>query len=167
MAVATRTRDLVYTRLFEAPVERVWKAWTEAEQVMKWWGPTGFTCPVCRMDFREGGVTLVCMRAPAEHGGMNMYNTWTYKRIVPLQRIEYVLHFTDKDGKRVAPGELMLPPGIPLEVPHVLTLKSVDGGTELTLKEEGYTTDEIVEISRMGLGQCMDKMESILTGKRP
>src|SRR5882724_9424216 len=47
-------RDLVITRLFAAPIERVWRAWTDPEYVMRWWGPTGFTSPLCRTDFREG-----------------------------------------------------------------------------------------------------------------
>ena len=69
---------------------------------MQWWGPEGFTCPVAKMDFREGGTSLVCMRAPKEFGGQDMYNTWSYRKIVPLERIEYILNFTDKDGEKIA-----------------------------------------------------------------
>ena len=54
------------TRIFDAPVERVWRAWSDGNQVMRWWGPAGFTSPGAAMEFREGGVSLVCMRAPAE-----------------------------------------------------------------------------------------------------
>ena len=43
-------RDVVITRTFDAPVEQVWKAWTEPEFVMRWWGPTGFTSPSCKMN---------------------------------------------------------------------------------------------------------------------
>jgi uncharacterized protein YndB with AHSA1/START domain len=45
------THNMVVTRSFDAPVEQVWKAWSESEQVKRWWGPTGFTCPVAKMDF--------------------------------------------------------------------------------------------------------------------
>ena len=55
----TKTRDLVVTRIFDAPVEQVWKAWSDPDQVMRWWGPHGFTAPVAKMDFREGGTSLV------------------------------------------------------------------------------------------------------------
>ncbi len=61
--------NMVVTRVFDASVEQVWKAWSDSGQVMRWWGPTGFTAPVARMDFREGGTSLVCMRAPKEFGG--------------------------------------------------------------------------------------------------
>jgi hypothetical protein len=83
---STGKRDLVFTRVFDAPVEQVWKAWTDPEQVKRWWGPDGFSCPFARIDFREGGISLVCMRAPKEFmGGQDMYSTWTYTKIVPLR----------------------------------------------------------------------------------
>jgi uncharacterized protein YndB with AHSA1/START domain len=58
------TRDSIITRLFDAPRELVWKAWTEPERVMHWWGPIGFTSPVSRIDLRVGGKYHSCMRSP-------------------------------------------------------------------------------------------------------
>ncbi len=72
---AVKKRDLIVTRVFDAPVELVWKAWTDPEYVMRWWGPDHFTSPSAKIDFREGGTSLVCMRAPEEFGGQDMYST--------------------------------------------------------------------------------------------
>ena len=153
------TKDLSVTRTFDAPVERVWKQWSESENVMRWWGPKGFTSPLAKMDFREGGVSLVCMRAPKEFGGFDMYNTWTYKKIIPNDRIEFVLNFSDKDGNKLDPAKMGLPPGIPQDVPHIITFKALgDKKTEMTVNEYGYTTDQAVETSKAGLEQCLDKM---------
>ncbi len=153
------TRDLIVTRVFDAPPDRVWKAWSDPQHVMRWWGPTGFTSPSCKMDFRVGGTSLVCMRAPEEFGGQDMYNTWTYRRIEPTKRIEFVLRFSDQDGNTLDPGAMGLPPGIPGEVPHVITFKAVgDNRTEMTIAERGYTSDEARDLSRAGLEQCLDKM---------
>lgn len=110
---SSKKRDLVFTRVFDAPVELVWKAWTDPQHVMQWWGPTGFTSPLANMDVREGGTSLVCMRAPKEFGGQDMYNTWTYTKVVLMREIEYLLHFADKDGNRVDPVTIGLPPGMP------------------------------------------------------
>ena len=74
----TQTFDVVVTRIFDAPVEEVWKAWSDPEYVKRWWGPAGFTSPSAEMDFRVGGASLVCIRAQAEYGGQDMYHTWTY-----------------------------------------------------------------------------------------
>jgi uncharacterized protein YndB with AHSA1/START domain len=157
------TKNMTVTRTFDAPVANVWKHWSDSDKVMKWWGPKGFTSPLAKMDFREGGVSLVCMRAPQEFGGFDMYNTWTYKKIVPHERIEFTLNFADKDGNKLDPSKMGLPPGIPLDVPHVITFKSLgDKKTEMTVTEYGYTTDQAVETSKAGLEQCLDKMAASL-----
>lgn len=162
-SMSQETKNMTVTRTFDAPVASVWKHWSDSDKVMKWWGPKGFTSPLAKMDFREGGVSLVCMRAPQEFGGFDMYNTWTYKKIVPHERIEFTLNFADKDGNKLDPSKMGLPPGIPLDVPHVITFKSLgDEKTEMTVTEYGYTTDEAVQTSKAGLEQCLDKMAESL-----
>jgi uncharacterized protein YndB with AHSA1/START domain len=156
---ATEKRDLVVTCTFDAPVEQVWKAWSDPEYVVQWWGPEGFTSPLAKIDFREGGVSLVCMRSPE---GQDLYNTWTYREIVPMRRIEFVQNFADEDGKKADPVEMGMPPGIPLDVRHVVTFEAKGGDkTEMTVTEYGYTSAQVVEISRTGLEQCLDKMAAI------
>jgi uncharacterized protein YndB with AHSA1/START domain/predicted enzyme related to lactoylglutathione lyase len=154
------TYDVVVTRVLDAPVGQVWKAWTEPEYVMCWWGPTGFTSPAADMDVRAGGTSLVCMRAPAEYGGQDMYNTWTYRTVVLPERLEFDLRFADADGAPL--DEASIPPGVPFEVPHVVTLSPLEGGrTELTVRESGYATAEARDISQVGLEQCLDKMAAL------
>ncbi|AKB78832.1 putative glutathione S-transferase-related transmembrane protein [Methanosarcina horonobensis HB-1 = JCM 15518] len=51
-------QELVITKIFNAPRELVWKAWTDPERVKRWWGPKGFTSPVSEIDFRVGGAYL-------------------------------------------------------------------------------------------------------------
>jgi uncharacterized protein YndB with AHSA1/START domain len=55
------THPMIVTRVFDALQEQVWKAWSVDELVKQWWGPTGFTCPLANMDFREGGISLMGM----------------------------------------------------------------------------------------------------------
>jgi uncharacterized protein YndB with AHSA1/START domain len=153
----TETHDVVVTRALGAPPEQVWKAWTEPGYVLRWWGPTGFTACRADMDVREGGTSLVGMRAPAEYGGFEMYNTWTYRRVDPTGRLEFDLRFTDADGN---PADR--PPGVPDVVPHVVTLDGLDGGrTALTVHESGYASAEARDLSAAGLHQCLDKMAAI------
>lgn len=151
-------------RIFDAPVERVWRAWSEGEEVKQWWGPHGFTTPIAEMDFREGGSSFVCMQAPAAMGNALFCNTWTYSRIVPHERVEYTLHFTDAQRNRVNPADMPgMPKGIPNGVPHVLTFKPLDGNrTEMTLTEYGYTTKEAQAQSSAGLEQVLDKLAARL-----
>lgn len=160
------THDVVITRTFEAPVEEVWRAFSEPERVKRWWGPTGFTAPVAQMDFREGGRSLVAMRAPKEFGGRDFYNTWSYTRIEPHARLEYVFHFTDAEGRRIGPAAAGIPPGVPDEVPHVVTFKRLgDTRTEVTIVERGYLTEQARDLSAMGMSQCFDKMAAIFAAR--
>ena len=115
------TFDVVVTRVLGTPVEEAWKAWSDPAYVTRWWGPTGFTSPSAEMDFRVGGASLVCMRAPAEYGGQDMYHTWTYTTIESHERIGFVSNFADKDGTHLDPAALGMPPGVPHDVPHEIT----------------------------------------------
>jgi uncharacterized protein YndB with AHSA1/START domain len=156
------TFDVVVTRVLDAPVEEVWKAWSDPAYVTQWWGPAGFTSPSAEMDFRVGSTSVVCMRAPAEYGGQDMYNAWSYTRIDPYERIEFVSNFADKDGKHLDPAIMGLPEGIPYSVPHKITFKATcEGGTQMTVTEHGYTTEEARDLSRAGMEQCLDKMAAI------
>jgi uncharacterized protein YndB with AHSA1/START domain len=59
-----RGQELVIMRIFDAPRHLLWKAWTEPERLVRWWGPKGFTAPVSKIDLRVGGAYLNCMRSP-------------------------------------------------------------------------------------------------------
>ena len=156
-------RDLVVTRVFDAPLERAWKAWTEPEQVMQWWGPDGFSSPRAEIDFREGGKSLVCMRAPKELGGQDMYSTWTYTKIVPMESIEYIHNLADKDGTKVDPVKLGMPPDFPQDGRNRVTFKAVGHGkTEMTVTQFEWTVGRMLDLAEAGLKQCLDKMAACL-----
>lgn len=155
-----KIKDLVVTRTFDAPVAEVWKYWVNPEDVKKWWGPIGFTAPLAKMDFREGGTSLVCMSS-AEFG--DFYSTWAYQKIVPMKRIEYIHNLADKDGNKADPVKLGLPADFPQDQRHIVTFKAVGNNkTEMTLMEYGYTSDQMFDLSKTGLGQCLDKMAKAL-----
>jgi len=155
------TRDLVVTRVFAAPVELVWKAWTNPEYVMRWWGPDYFTSPSAKMDFREGGTSLVCMRAPEDFGGQDMYSTWVYQKIVPMERIEFIQNLADKDGNQIDPAQIGMPPEFPRDMRTVVTFKDLGNGkTEMTVTEYNVPTadTELGKNAELGLNQSLDKM---------
>jgi uncharacterized protein YndB with AHSA1/START domain len=158
---SVKKRDLVVTRLFNAPLSLVWKAWSDPEYVMQWWGPEGFTSPLAQLDFREGATSLVCMSSP-EYG--DLYSIWRYEKIVPMQRIEYIHNLADKDGQKVDPVEIGMPPDFPQNQRHTVTFKDVGNGqTEMTVTEYGWTVGQMMEMSKLGLNQCLDKMAAIFT----
>ncbi|KAA9153402.1 SRPBCC domain-containing protein [Microbacterium lushaniae] len=159
------TFDVEFERDFDAPVDRVWRAWTEPSDLRMWWGPDGFTCPRAEADVRVGGRIEVTMQAPAEWGGFQQHSAWTITELDPPGLLRYVFTFTDADGNHIAPAEAGIPPGVPDEGHHVVELTPRrEGGTRLRMVEAGYATAEARDLSRSGLEQCLDKMTAHLDG---
>jgi uncharacterized protein YndB with AHSA1/START domain len=88
---STADREIVSTRVYDAPRELVWKAWTEHAQVKQWWGPNGFTNTIYQMDVRPGGVWRFVMHGP---DGVNHQNKIAYVEVVKRERLVYD-HVTD------------------------------------------------------------------------
>lgn len=88
--------DLVITRVFDAPRELVFKVWAETRHVAQWWGPKGFTNPVCEMDVRAGGALRIHMRAP---DGVVYPMTGVFEEIVAPERLVFVGSALDGNGK--------------------------------------------------------------------
>ena len=154
-------KEVKVTRVYNAPVELVWKTWTNPKLVMRWWGPDRFTCPSAKIDFREGGTTVVSMKAPKAMGEKEWYNIWHYKKIVTLKSIEYVQNFADKDGNKIPPSKAGMPPDFPEDIRTVVTFKKLgENQTEMTVTEYA-DMGQTAEFAKIGLEQCLDKMGSI------
>lgn len=149
------THDVVVTRTFNATPERVWRAWTEDAEVMKWWGPEPWTCPEARMDVREGGASIVCMKSPE---GYEIWMRWDYSKVVPNERIEYTQNLSDRDGKLIEPTSIGMPPEFPRNVVTVVTLVPEGDTTVVTITEHTTTSKALMEGSLKGLEMVMDQM---------
>src|SRR5437867_13412021 len=103
----TRNRnELTIVRVFDAPREAVWKAWTDPEGAKRWWGPEGFTAPFIKIDLRVGGKYLFCMRSP---DGRDCWSTGVYREIVPLQRTVSTDSFADQNVNVVRSSQYRIP----------------------------------------------------------
>jgi uncharacterized protein YndB with AHSA1/START domain len=83
---STSDREIILTRVLNAPRELVWQAWADPKHIVNWWGPRGFTTTIKRMEFRVGGIWEHTMHGP---DGKNYPNKSIFKEIVPLERITY------------------------------------------------------------------------------
>ena len=154
-------KQIEVTRVFGAPVEMVWQVWVDPELVKRWWGPKHFTSPVAKIDFREGGKSIVSMQAPQEMGGMEFYSIWEYVKIIPHKTIEFIQNLADKDGNKTDPVKLGMPADFPMDIRTVVTFRAISGNTtEMTVTEYadmGVTTN----FAQMGLEQSLEKMAAI------
>ncbi len=120
-STGSETERMVVTKIFDAPRELVWKAWTDPKYVMQWWGPKGFTAPVCRIDFRVGGKFLCCMRSP---DGQEFWNAGEYHEIVLHEKIVSSMYFSDSNGNKVQPEH------------YGLEHEAIEGAHDVTLFED-------------------------------
>jgi uncharacterized protein YndB with AHSA1/START domain len=157
-----KKEDLIITRIIDSPLELVWKAWTEPEHVMRWWGPKYYTSPSCKIDLRVGGRYLFCMRAPDDQGGQDSYTAGVYKRIVPMELLEFTQSLADKDGNKIDPVRVGMPPDFPKEIRTVVVFKAKGSMTELTITEYGWTAGQMYVYSLAGMHQSIDKLAEAL-----
>ncbi len=87
--------DLVLTRVFDAPRHLVFKVWTDPEHLAQWWGPHGFTNPVCEVDVRPGGAIRIDMRGP---DGTVYPMTGAYREIVEAELLVFTASALDAEG---------------------------------------------------------------------
>lgn len=106
-------KESAITRVFDAPREKAWKAWTDPEGVKKRWGPKNFTAPHISIDLRVGGAYLYCMRSP---DGKDYWSTGVYREIVPLERLVLTDSFADEKGNVVPASHYGMPGDWPLEL---------------------------------------------------
>ena len=99
MTVRTEGLDVVATRTFDAPRDLVFRAWSDCDRLVHWWGPKGWTLPVCEMDFRVGGSWFYCMAGPKGEQGCGRS---TYDEILTPERIVYRDAFAEADGSPMA-----------------------------------------------------------------
>ena len=158
-------KQVKVSRVFDAPVEDVWKLWTEPEYIMQWWGPDKFTCPLAKINFKEGDTSLVSMKAPGEFGGQTSYSIWTYTKIVHMQSIEFVQNLADENGIKQKPVLLGMPADFPEDVRTTVTFKAIsDDKTEMTVTEYA-DFGQIEYFAKLGLEQSIEKAASIFKAK--
>lgn len=150
------TQDLVLTRVFNAPREKVWEAWTNPEQLKKWWGPKDFTAPEMTSDLRKGGAYLYCVQAP---NGQKIYITGIFKEIKPPEKLIFTGGFADEHGNTV-PGSYYGMDGHERGI-QTVQLEDLDDKTKLTLRQEGLPSEKIAEEDR-SWNQSFDKLAQIL-----
>lgn len=124
-AIADRT--LIVRRRFEAPRERVFRAFTDPTDMAAWLGPKGFTCPECRLDVRVGGAWRACMRSEA---GQDHNVSGVYREIRPPEKLVFTWAWDQPDGSR---GH---------ETVVTLEFKADGAGTELVLRQELFAETE-------------------------
>lgn len=140
-------QELVIERLIDAPVARVFKAWTDARQVQQWWGPRGFTAPVCEIDAKPGGKLRIVMRGP---DGADYPMSGTYRDVEANKRLVFVSVAEDQAGDAL------------LEAFTEVTFEAQGNKTRLTMKTSAVglapVAAEMLKGMEQGWSETLDRM---------
>lgn len=148
---AANAREITIRRVFDAPREQVWKAWTEPEQLSRWWGARGWSAPLgeIRMDVRAGGEFRVLGVRDAD--GARMPTVGVYREVVAPERL--VFAEAVDEGCPESEGAV-----------GTVTLTDLgDGRTEMVFRSTMRTTAENLRNAERGLGEAFDGLARALT----
>lgn len=140
-------RTLVLERVFRAPPEKVFAAWTDPVQLARWWGPEGMFAPDVEMDVRPGGAWRTVM---ANGDGMRLTVSGEYREVSPPDRLVMTWGWHEEDGTRGHETEI------------VVTLEDVPGGTRLRLVQSVFATTEDRDRHGMGWNSSLNDLERAL-----
>ncbi|TAJ24128.1 MAG: polyketide cyclase, partial [Reyranella sp.] len=145
-------RELVLTRLIDAPREKLYRAWTDPELLKQWFAPKPWTTPFVELDVRPGGSGLFVMRSPE---GQDMPNHGTYLEVVPNERLVSTDAFTRAWEPSAKPFMLL-----------IVTFEDEGGKTRYTARVRHWTVEDKEAHEKMGFhegwGICADQLTALV-----
>ena len=149
---ATDGRDLILTRIIDAPREKVFRAWTEPSLLKQWFAPAPFTTPTVETDVRPGGTSLIVMKGP---DGKEFPNRGVYLEVVKDER----LVFTDAFTKAWDPSDKPF-------MTVVLTFEDLGGKTQYTARVRHWSVADRETHEKMGFHQgwpmCAEQLAALV-----
>jgi uncharacterized protein YndB with AHSA1/START domain len=134
-------REFIMERIYDAPRELVFKAFTESSHLARWWAPGEYTVPVCKIDLRPGGIWHYCMESPE---GERHWARSVYREIVVPERIVYTSTFADEKANPIE--------GIPEHL-ATITFGEYEGKTKLTVRIQFESAKDLKTTLELGMVQ--------------
>lgn len=151
-------KELVIERTFDAPRERVWRAWTDPNQLRQWWAPNGFTNPIVEIDPKVGGQLYIVMQAGEALGdmsGMKAPMRGTFTEVVEFEKLVFSNNALDEQGNVLLSGETCV------------TFEELGGQTKMTIRTSAEGTGPVTQMMLAGMEQGwneqMDKLVTFLS----
>jgi len=156
-------KDLVIERVFDAPCERVFDAFTKPEHLQKWWGPKTAVIAVAEYDARPGGKVFLGERYP---DGAMVHLAGVVREIERPLRLVFAIHFANEKRERVSPpAHSGLGAAWDGEIVTAVTFSAEGRRTRVTIRtERSGVTAEWSEKARYGWGEALDKLEHVIAG---
>ena len=147
----TAERALVVQRVFDAPRDLVWKAWTESAHAMNWWGPRDHPARHIEVDARVGGRWRICLRSTED--GRDLWQGGVFREVVAPERLVFTFAW-DEEGER---GN---------EIVVTLTFTEQGGKTLMTFHQAPFWSDDERDGHQGGWGSAFDRLDDLLEKER-
>ncbi len=168
-ATESAEKEFVITRVFNAPRELVWKAWTESERMAHWWGPRSFTNPVCELDGRSGGPYRIVMRGA---DGAEYPLKGVYREIVEPEQLVMTMDCSEHPAAwhdLVKPNRQKGEDNPAGGMLSTVTFEELDGKTKLTVRTRFSSAAVRDAMLKMGMtegwSQSLERLTEILALK--
>ena len=146
--------EVTLTRIFDAPRELVWKAWTDPAMLARWWGPHGFTNPRCEADVRAGGKILIHMQAP---DGTIFPMTGTFDEVAEPECLVFRAVPVDDNGTAL------------LESLTTVTFHDLGGRTKVIVHASAAplqpVVDQMLKGMEAGWSQSLERLAELVAGR--
>lgn len=157
-------KEFVITRIFHAPRELVWKAWTEPRSLKEWWGPKGFKIRVFKFELKPNGIFHYSMQS---EDTPTLWGKFVFREIDAPERLVYINSFSDEDGNIIRPP---FDQTWPKKISNTVTFTEKDSKTKLILRswpvnatdEEYKTFDDNFASMNEGFGGTFDQLDEHL-----
>lgn len=164
---------IVIERVFNAPREKVWEAWTNPELIKQWWGPEGFSAPSIKLDLRVGGKAIYAMHGPeGSEWDHDMYSSGVIKELVKYEKIVTTDYFSDSEGNMIEPVKEGQDKDFPEELTVTITFEDVGpptggGKTKVTIsypkpENEKHLQAMLKSGMKEGWNSSLNKFEKVL-----
>jgi uncharacterized protein YndB with AHSA1/START domain len=148
-ASTSAERELVVSRLIDAPRALVFRAWTQPEHIARWWGPQGYITIFCDMDIRIGGRYRFGMRSPE---GIEQWKVGVFRELVEPERVVFTFAWEAPDGS------------LGHELLTTVTFADQDGKTLLTLRQAVFETTDRRDDHLRGWTSCLERFSDYMKG---
>ena len=159
------TEETTWVRLqrtFDAPIDMVWRMWTDPEMFKEWYGPMGMSVPTAEMDVTVGGTRKINMTMKTPDREMSMWFIGVYKEISAPNRLVYTESMCQPDGTLIPPSAMGMPEGSPDITEVIVELSEADGQTQMTMVHVGVPAGTAGE---GGWNQALDKLVELANSR--
>ena len=167
MGTPNAANTIIISHIFIAPVDKLWKAWTDEDSLKNWWGPFDFYPTIAKVNLNSGKKTFINLSSKKHPEQGITYSTWEYKNIVYRNRLEFLYNLTDEQGNPLDPRKYKLPENFPQNHLQQVDFKALESSkTKVTITKKDWPIGKEQEKVRTWIEESFIKLDDFLKSEK-